>query len=163
VSVGEHDYTLRAMESLGAEIKFWKVNIRPGAPLAFGIVNETPWIAMSGNPVSAIVTFELFVRPAIRKMRGHDTLFPISFPVRVDQAITTHAPLTHFLRAVVRAGPDLPKARLTKSQSSAALTTLIEANALLVVPHDRQHVEAGEVLDAIPLSGSILRSPLFPV
>jgi molybdopterin molybdotransferase len=163
ISVGEHDYTRRVMESLGVDLKFWKVRIRPGAPLAFGMLDGTPWIGLSGNPVSAMVTFELFVRPAIRKMRGYMTLFPSSFRVRTTEPITTHAPLTHFLRAVVTAGDDLPNARLVRTQSSAALSTLIEANALLVIPHDRQEVSAGEILQAIPLSGEILRSSRFPV
>jgi molybdopterin molybdotransferase len=163
ISVGEHEHTRRVMESLGVDLKFWKVRIRPGAPLAFGLLDGTPWISLSGNPVSAIVTFELFVRPAIRKMRGYTTLFPSSFRVRTSEPITTKAPVTHFLRAVVTAGDDIPNARLVRTQNAAVLSTLIEANALLVIPHDQHHIPAGEILQAIPLTGEILRSSRFPV
>jgi molybdopterin molybdotransferase len=164
ISVGEHDYTRSAMASLGVDLKFWKVQIHPGAPLAFGTLDGTPWIGLSGNPVSAMVTFELFVRPAIHKMRGYNSVFPISFPVKIVEPIITQAPLMHFLRAVVMTDQSgLARARLTGTQSSAALSSMVTANALLVIPPDRQHIPAGEILKAIPFGGSILRGQEFPV
>ena len=71
ISVGEHDYVRRVLEELGAEQRFWKLRMRPGAPVGFGLLGGIPWIGLPGNPVSTMVTFELFVRPAIRKMCGH--------------------------------------------------------------------------------------------
>src|SRR5688500_15479495 len=75
VSVGELDYTRVALEQLGAEMKFWKVRMRPGAPLGFGMLRGIPWLGLPGNPVSAMVTFELFARPVLRRMLGHTRLF----------------------------------------------------------------------------------------
>src|SRR2546426_12820768 len=72
VSVGEHDFVREVLTELGGEIKLWRIAMRPGAPVGFGLLGETPWIGLPGNPVSAMVTFELFVRPAIRRMLGQD-------------------------------------------------------------------------------------------
>ena len=81
VSVGEFDYTREVIQALGAEMKFWRVRMRPGAPLGFGLLGPTPWIGLPGNPVSAMVTFELFVRPVLRRMLGHTRLFRRPIPV----------------------------------------------------------------------------------
>jgi molybdopterin molybdotransferase len=162
ISVGDHDYTRDVLQALGAEMKFWKVRIRPGAPLAFGMIGQMPWIGLSGNPVSAMVTFELFVRPAIRKMCGQNDLFPAPIEVTLSEAITTAVPLTHFLRVVVTPSPYGYMARLTGTQSSAALTSMTRANALLIVPFDRQQYEQGETLTAIPLDDRGMTSTQFP-
>jgi molybdopterin molybdotransferase len=100
-----------------------------------------------------MVTFELFARPALRKMAGHRLLFRRPMPVRLDEPVTLAAPLMHFLRAIVSDGGDgsLPSARLTGPQGSGLLTSMERANALLVVPEDRTRVDAGETLLAIML------------
>jgi len=152
VSVGEFDYTRDVIEALGAEMKFWRVRMRPGAPLGFGLIGAMPWIGLPGNPVSAMVTFELFVRPVIRRMLGHVRLFRRPMPVVLEERITIGARLTHFLRAIVTTRDDgTVTARLTGPQGSGILTSMSLANALLVVPHDRPAVEAGETLHALPL------------
>src|SRR5438874_5547705 len=84
VSVGDLDHTRDVFESLGGKQKFWKVRMRPGAPLAFGMLNDIPWLGLSGNPVSAMVSFELFVRPALRKMQGHSSLFRRTVTVSLE-------------------------------------------------------------------------------
>ena len=134
---------------MGADMKFWRVRMRPGAPLAFGLLGGKPWIGLPGNPVSTMVTFELFARPAIQKMRGHAKLFRRPVPVVLDEPLTTNAALTHFLRAVVTVREGRATARLTGPQSSGILTSMSDANALLVVPADRRSVAAGETLNAI--------------
>jgi molybdopterin molybdotransferase len=68
VSVGEHDFTRAALAGMGATMKFWRVRMRPGAPIGFGLLGGVPWIGLPGNPVSAMVTFELFARPALLRM-----------------------------------------------------------------------------------------------
>ncbi len=152
VSVGEFDYTRDVIQGLGAEMKFWRVRMRPGAPLGFGLLGATPWIGLPGNPVSAMVTFELFVRPVLRRMLGHGQLFRRPLPVVLEERVTIGARLTHFLRAVVSTGHDgTLTARLTGPQGSGILTSMSRANALLVVPEDRPVVEAGETLHALPL------------
>ena len=152
VSVGEFDYTRDVVQSLGAEMKFWRVRMRPGAPLGFGLLASAPWIGLPGNPVSAMVTFELFVRPVLRRMLGHTRLFRRPVPVVLEERVTIGARLTHFLRAIVSTGNGgLVTARLTGPQGSGILTSMSRANALLVVPEDRPVVEAGETLHALPL------------
>jgi molybdopterin molybdotransferase len=152
VSVGEFDYTRDVIEALGADMKFWRVRMRPGAPLGFGLLGSTPWIGLPGNPVSAMVTFELFVRPVIRRMLGHTRLFRRPLTVVLEERVTIGARLTHFLRAVVVTRDDgTATARLTGPQGSGILTSMSRANALLVVPEDRPTVEAGETLHALPL------------
>ena len=152
ISVGEFDYTREVLAALGADMRFWKVRMRPGAPIGFGLLGGTPWIGLPGNPVSTMVTFELFVRPALRRMLGHRRLFRRPLPVVLEDAVITGARLTHFLRAVVTSRPDgVSTARLTGPQGSGILTSMALANALLVVPEDRQRVEAGERLTALPL------------
>jgi molybdopterin molybdotransferase len=151
VSVGEHDFLHAALDSLGIARAFWKVRMRPGSPLAFGTVRGVPWIGLPGNPVSTMVCFELFVRPALRKMQGHTALHRRAIPVVTDERVTTHGRLTHFLRAVVREEAGDWRARLTGPQGSGILTSMARANALLIVPEDRNDVPAGETLAAIPL------------
>jgi len=117
---------------------------------------------LPGNPVSALVTFELFVRPVIRRMLGYTRLFRQPVPVVLEEPVRLAVPLTHFLRGVVRIGEDgVARARLTGPQGSAILTSMSLANALLVVPEDRLAVDAGEVLNALLLSDDTTTSATF--
>jgi molybdopterin molybdotransferase len=155
ISVGEHDHLRTVMQELGAELKFWRIRMRPGAPVGFGLLGDLPWIGLPGNPVSTMVTFELFVRPAIRVMAGRRHPFRRSVPVRTAEPITLGPRLEHFLRAVVTPGDGLPSARLTGSQGSGILTSMVRANALLIVPEDRPSVPAGSELRAILLDDPV--------
>ena len=157
ISVGDHDHVRAAFGALGGVLDFWKVRMRPGAPLAFGMLGNTPWIGLSGNPVSAIVTFELFVRPAVRKMLGSRLLFRQTIPARVGRAITLAAPLMHFLRVRLERSPDgLHVANLAGSQSSSVLTALARSNALLILPGSKLDVAEGEIYRALPLGEAFL-------
>jgi molybdopterin molybdotransferase len=167
VSVGEFDFTRDVLEQLGASIHLWRVRMRPGAPLGFGLFGSIPWVGLPGNPVSAMVTFELFVRPAIRKMRGEELIFPLPVHVVADEEISIAAPLTTFLRAVVRADAEgTLRARLTGPQGSGLLTSMARANALVVIPPERfEHgpVAAGETLTAIPLGAELQLGARFSI
>ena len=154
VSVGEHDFVREVLTEMGGEITLWRIAMRPGAPVAFGRLGGTPWIGLPGNPVSAMVTFELFVRPAIRRLLGHRLPFRRTVPVCVGEPIKLGPKLRHFLRAVVPPeGSEGGKltARLTGPQGSGILTSMARANALLIVPEDRPTVAAGETLPALLL------------
>src|SRR5690606_684157 len=132
---------------------FWKVRMRPGAPVGFGRVRGIPWIGLPGNPVSAMVTFELFARPTMRRMLGHARLHRRPVRVVLEDAVSIGAALTHFYRAIVATREDgVLTARLTGPQGSGILTSMSLANALLVVPEDRKTVAAGEYLSALLLS-----------
>ena len=162
VSVGEFDYTREVISALGAEMKFWRVRMRPGAPLGFGLLGQMPWIGLPGNPVSAMVTFELFVRPVVRRMLGHGRLFRRPISVVLEEPVSIGARLTHFLRCIVSTRDDgTVSARLTGPQGSGILTSMARANALLVVPEDRPRVEAGETLHAVPLGNDAALTTVF--
>src|ERR1044071_4628998 len=123
--------------------------MRPGAPVGFGVLGRIPWIGLPGNPVSTMVTFELFVRPAIRAMLGHRLPFRRTVPVRVAEPIRLGPRLQHFLRAVVPPAPERLEVRLTGPQGSGILTSMVKANALLIIPegqHDTPAAAAASVL-----------------
>ncbi|HTK47327.1 MAG TPA: gephyrin-like molybdotransferase Glp [Gemmatimonadaceae bacterium] len=154
VSVGDFDYTRRVVSELGGELSLWRVRMRPGAPLGFGRLFGVPWLGLPGNPVSALVTFELFGRPLLRALAGASRPHRRTVPVVLDEEVTLRAPLAHFLRCVIVAGDDdALHARLTGSQSSGMLTSMSVADALLVVPAEPAVVRAGTRLRALPLSG----------
>jgi len=155
ISVGEHDFVRTVLEELGAELRFWKLRMRPGAPVGFGLLGGIPWIGLPGNPVSTMVTFELFVHPAIRKMAGHLLPFRRSVPVRVAQPISLKPKLQHFLRGIVTEGADGPEARLTGPQGSGILTSMILANALLVIPEGQFETPAGASVTALRLDDPV--------
>jgi molybdopterin molybdotransferase len=147
VSVGEHDLVRDVLQELGGELKLWRIAMRPGAPVGFGLLRNVPWIGLPGNPVSTMVTFELFVRPAIRRLQGHTLPFRRTVRVVLQEPITLGPKLRHYLRAIV----DGRAARLTGPQGSGILTSMARANALLIVPADTPSVAAGTELDALLL------------
>jgi molybdopterin molybdotransferase len=158
ISVGEHDHLRAVMDSLGAEPGFWKLRMRPGAPVGFGILRGVPWIGLPGNPVSTMVTFELFVRPAIRKMMGHSLPFRRAVPVRLTEPIRLGPSLQHFLRAIVEEGhPGRSDgspltARLAGPQGSGILTSMVRANALLIIPEGQHETPEGALASALVLN-----------
>jgi molybdopterin molybdotransferase len=162
VSVGDLDHTRDVFAALGGKQLFWKVKMRPGAPLAFGTLNGVPWLGLSGNPVSAMVSFELFVRPALRKMQGHSNLFRRTVAVTLEEEVKIAAKLTHFLRAYVTRKEDgTLTARLTGLQSSGALSSMAKANALLIVPGTSPKVAKGAQLNALMLDHSLEETSAF--
>jgi molybdopterin molybdotransferase len=155
ISVGEHDYVRSVLEELGAEQRFWKLRMRPGAPVGFGLLGAIPWLGLPGNPVSTMVTFELFVRPAIRTMCGHPLPFRRAVAVRLTEPVSLKPKLQHFLRGIVSDGPDGPEARLTGPQGSGILTSMVLANALLIIPEGQFETPAGALVPAIRLNDPV--------
>lgn len=152
VSVGDHDLIRDALTSLGGTITFSRVKIRPGGPLNFGSLNGVPWIGLPGNPVSSLVTFELFARPAIRRLAGQRLPFRRAISVVTADALSLGPSLRHFLRVTLTPTSDgPPRAHLTGSQSSGVLSSMAKADALLIVPEDRHDVPAGATLKALVL------------
>lgn len=125
--------------------------MRPGAPVGFGFIGATPWIGLPGNPVSTMVTFELFVRPAIRWMAGHALPFRRPVRVRLAEPVSLKPKLQHFLRAILTETPEGPEARLTGAQGSGILMSMVLANALLMIPEGQLETPAGALVDAIRL------------
>ncbi len=163
-SVGEFDYTRQVLKDMGATLQFWRARMRPGSPIGFGDLNGMPWLGLPGNPVSAMVTFDLFARPVIRRMLGHSRLFRRPVPVVLQEPVSIAARLMHFLRAVVSISEDgVAVARLTGPQGSGIQTSMARANALLIVPEDRPSAEAGERLNAFLLTEEAQLSEVFSV
>jgi len=151
ISVGEHDHLRGVIDAMGGRIDFWRLRMRPGAPVGFGHLGATPWLGLPGNPVSTMVTFELFGRAAIRVLMGHRLPFRDAIRVRTASAISLGPVLQHFLRVSLSGDPICPTARVTGSQGSGVLTSMALADALLVVPEGQRETPAGSELRAIRL------------
>lgn len=156
VSVGAHDYIRTVLEKHG-RLNIWRVNMRPGRPLAFGISGEIPFFGLPGNPVSALVTFEVFVLPAINQLEGARHTHRLSVPVRLQEAVKSDG-RESYLRSIVWWEAGEYHARLTGSQDSGVLSSLILANALLIVPAGVELMEQGEKAQAWLLEAP-LRGP----
>jgi len=154
VSVGDHDQVKAALDDMGMRRVFWRARIRPGSPLTFGLLGGRPFWGLPGNPVSAMVTFEVFLRPALRKMMGHRHPEAPRVIARARKAISSSADLTHFYRVrLSRVAGDLPGVELTGPQGSGILTSMSVADGLLIVPEGVTEVSAGEIVEVIPLPG----------
>jgi molybdopterin molybdotransferase len=150
VSVGEFDLVKNIMTEQG-EIHFWRINMRPGKPVAFGHIGSVPLLGLPGNPVSAAVTFELFVRPVIRKMLGHTHLVRPQVNVVVENGVSERVMRRHYVRAHVEWRDGRFVAHTTGNQGSNIMTSLLNANALVIVPEGGTEVHPGDTAKAIML------------
>ncbi|HEX9134783.1 MAG TPA: gephyrin-like molybdotransferase Glp [Ktedonobacteraceae bacterium] len=150
VSVGEFDLVKKIMTEQG-EIHFWRINMRPGKPVAFGHIGSVPLLGLPGNPVSAAVTFELFGRPVIRKMLGHTHLARPQVNVVVEDGVGDRAMRRHYVRARVEWRDGHFVAHTTGNQGSNIMTSLLNANALVIVPEGGIEVHPGDTAKAIML------------
>jgi molybdopterin molybdotransferase len=145
VSVGDYDIVKEVLMSMGT-INMWRVRVKPGKPLAFGRIGErgVPFLGLPGNPVSSMVTMELFGRPAVLKMLGTKRLLRPEVTVRLAEAVESAPGRRNYIRAVVWREGDEYVARTTGAQGSEILTSMAKANAFLVVDEDTARLEAGE-------------------
>ena len=142
VSVGDYDVVKDVLGSEG-EMEFWQVRMKPGKPLAFGLLSgDVPLIGLPGNPVSAMVSFEQFARPAILKMLGHTDLAKPEIRAIVDEPLTNSG-RRGFVRVIVSQRDGQYHARTTGEQGSGVLTSMAKANGLAIVPEDVFHVKEG--------------------
>jgi molybdopterin molybdotransferase len=151
VSVGEFDLVKTIMQEQG-QIDFWRINMRPGKPVAFGRIGGVPLLGLPGNPVSSAVTFELFGRPTIRKMLGYTHLLRPQIDVIAADGIHERTERRHYIRAHVKHHSDHFIAHTTGNQGSNITTSLLDANALLVVPEGGTIIPAGGTVKAIMLN-----------
>ena len=150
VSVGDYDVVKSVLEERGG-ISFWRVNMRPGKPVAFGRIDGIPFLGLPGNPVSSFVTFELFARPVLRKLAGHRLLARQAVPVRLDDAASGAGPRRHYVRALVRWESDGWHATTTGAQESHLLRSTVAANALVIVPEGSADLAPGDRATALLL------------
>lgn len=146
VSVGAFDFIKDVVESQG-ELTFWRVNMRPGKPLAFGRFKDIPFIGLPGNPVSAFVGFEVFVRPALERMNGLESAARSRVRVRLAEEISSDG-RESYLRAHVREKDGSLFAHLAGHQGSGNLLSIVQANALLIIPARVKSLAAGMEVDA---------------
>ena len=150
VSVGDFDLVKNIMTEQGA-INFRRINMRPGKPVAFGHIGKVPLLGLPGNPVSAAVTFELFGRPVIRKMSGHTRLLRPQIEVVVEDGVSDRAMRRHYVRARVEWRDGRYVAHTTGNQGSNIMTSLLNANALVIVPEGGVEVHPGDRAKAMML------------
>jgi molybdopterin molybdotransferase len=153
VSVGRYDHVRTVIERLGS-LDFWRIRVQPGKPLAFGSLRDRPVIGLPGNPVSALVTFELFVRPLVRAMLGLPGSGRVTLRATPEQRIVKDPERRAYLRVVLRRGGDGYVAAPAGGQGSAQLRPLAAANALLVAPEGSDAAEPGVTYDAV-LTGEL--------
>jgi molybdopterin molybdotransferase len=156
-SVGVHDYVRPTIEKLGVQMKFWRVAVRPGHPLAFGTTGTTAVFALPGNPVSSMVCFEEFVLPALRRMSGHARLYRRTMTARLAHAVKFSPGRTEFIRVQLTRDAAGYIASSTGTQSSGVLMSMSRADALLVVPSDSTGLAAGEQVTVQLLDGTVFQ------
>jgi molybdopterin molybdotransferase len=156
VSVGDLDFVKGALEAVRVEQLFWKVAQKPGKPLAFGRLGERLFFGLPGNPVSALVCFAVYVRPALRRLQGHARIHLPMVRARLASRIRKSAGLTEFVRVRLTDGADGPCAGSAGSQSSGVLSALGGGSGLLVAPAEASELAAGETYPVIVLSDTTL-------
>lgn len=148
VSVGDYDFVKQILAEEG-EVEFWWINMKPGKPMAFGRIGGIPFFGLPGNPVSAMISFELFVRPAIDKMQGREPRPTRSVRARLLDPIPRKDNRRHYLRVRLTAAGDGWEASLTGSQGSGILSSLVEADGLAVIPESKSSLEAGTEVEVL--------------
>ncbi|MDB4971048.1 MAG: molybdenum cofactor biosynthesis protein MoaA [Myxococcales bacterium] len=144
VSVGEHDHVKAVLEELGAELTAWRVDMKPGKPVALAVLDGTPYYGLPGNPVSSMVAFTLFVRPAIRAALGcTEPLDLARATVRLEAPLTVRGERRQFLRARVRFADGRLVAAPMARQGSGVLSSMLGANGLIVVDAGMHSFDAG--------------------
>ena len=148
MSAGKYDLVVGVLRKLNAEVKFWKVNIKPGMPLMFAVCRERPVFGLPGNPVSGMVTFLRFVKPALRRMMGHNL---------PGEVLRVHATLEHdlekqdgkrhFVRGILTYKGTAMSVRTTGSQASNILTSIAKANCFIILPEDTRSPRAGDEVE----------------
>lgn len=144
VSVGKYDLVIDVLKELGVDIRFWKVNIKPGMPLLFGMWKDRPVFGLPGNPVSTVVTFLQFVRPAILRMMGmNNPIDTMRLHAVLEHDITKSDGKRHFIRGVMENRNGSLTVRSTGSQLSNIMSSLLHANCLIILPEECEAIRAG--------------------
>jgi molybdopterin molybdotransferase len=162
VSVGDRDWIKQVLAGLGGQMRLWRVRMKPGAPLAFVSVAGTPVFGLPGNPVSTLVAFEEFVRPALLRMMRHERIFRPVVQVKLAEDYRKPSGRLHFVRVVLEGDGPERVARPTGDQASNILLSMVRADGLAIVPEAATLVEAGTCVP-VQLIGSadLASSPGF--
>ena len=161
VSVGDRDLVKELLVELGGEIRFWKVSMKPGKPVAFAVVRGKPVFALPGNPVAAMVSFEQFVRPAILKMAGHSRIFRPVVKAVLRESVKNPGKRPHLVRGTVELTGGRYRVVSTGNQSSGRISSLTRSNGLMLLPPDSS-LSAGDDVDVQLLDRSFEMGTLAP-
>jgi molybdopterin molybdotransferase len=161
VSVGDFDFVKDVMGEIGNAMHFWQVAMRPGKPLAFGAIESVPLFGLPGNPVSAMVSFEQFVRPSLLKMQGHRKIFRQTAKAICAEEIQKSAGFKHFIRAIVKKEKDQYIASITGDQGSGILKSMVMANALIVMRENETRIKKGSQVTIQLLDDSLSQTESF--
>jgi molybdopterin molybdotransferase len=145
VSVGDRDFVKAAIEELGGALTFWKVNMKPGKPMAFAILQGKPLFALPGNPVSTMVSFELFVRPALLKAMGQRRIFRPIVRAFLKEPTANKGTRPHLVRGMISVTDDLYYVSTSGDQSSGRLSSLIQGNGLIMLAPETSYISGDEV------------------
>lgn len=155
VSVGDADYIKLALDKLG-QINFWRINMRPGRPLAYGKIADKPFFGLPGNPVAVMVSFINFVEPAIRKLQGQTNWTPVKANAIATEQLRSRQGRTEFSRGVFTMNePGVLEVKTTGKQGSGILSSMNEANCLIEISPSVDTVKVGETVTIIPLQGRV--------
>jgi molybdopterin molybdotransferase len=153
-SVGVHDYVRPTLEALGVQMKFWRVEMKPGHPMAFGTTAATLVFGLPGNPVSSMVCFEQFVLPALRRMAGHSRIYRRTIEARLTHEVKHKHSRTEFVRVMLGKEQDGYAVTSTGAQGSGILASMSKAEGLLVVPAQSKGMAAGSSVTVQLLDGT---------
>jgi len=151
VSVGGFDYVRECLDAFGFQARFWTVAVRPGSPATFGMVGHVPVFSLPGNPVASMVTFELFVRPALRKMTGRRDLFRPRLDAVLQDTVEKRRGMRTLLRGVLRQDEGQTTVTTTGPQGSGILRSMSLANCLIDLPEDTERLRPGARVEVMLL------------
>jgi len=159
VSMGEADHTKAMMKQLG-DVAFWRIAMRPGRPMAVGRITEdgksSLLFGLPGNPVAVMVTFLAFVRPALQRLMGGATTAPVLLLAKSLEPLRKKPGRTEYQRGIVsRTADGSLTVRITGNQGSGVLSSMVEANGLIVLHHSQGNVAAGDAVDVMMFSGVV--------
>jgi len=163
VSVGDFDFVKDVMGEIGNAMHFWQVAMKPGKPLAFGAIKDIPLFGLPGNSVSAMISFEQFVRPYLLKMQGHTKIFRQTIKALSSQEIKKKKGVKHFIRAIVKKEKNQYMAAITGEQGSGILKSMVLANALIALKENETKVKKGDPVTIQLLDDSLSKTESFPL
>ena len=156
VSVGKFDFVKDVQDELGVERKLWGVAMKPGKPLAFGVRGRTLVFGLPGNPVSAMVSFELFVKPALLKLMGHRATMRPVYQAVIEEDLANTDGRTYVVRVRAWLEDGVWHISTTGAQGSGILKSMVGANGLAFIPGGARGVKAGEVVDFLLLREDLI-------
>ena len=154
VSVGDADLVKSTLERLG-ELDFWRLNLKPGKPLAFGRIGDARLMGLPGNPVSTIVTYLLLAKPAVEALCGMAPQEPLTLRCQLTEAVRHKPGREEYLRGAATTGPSTAQVRPTGDQSSNRMSTFAAANCLIRIPKTLGDLPAGAWVETLPFTGLV--------